>query len=65
MTLLEAIASGKHFRLRGSGQAFIDPNFQKLELTKSQIQSGDWEVAKEMVMVDKVEYEQMKAARAK
>lgn len=64
MTLLEAVASGKPFRIRGSGNAFIEKDFAWLTISRENILSGDWETSKEMVMIDREELDALKAKAA-
>jgi hypothetical protein len=57
MTLLEAIATGKDFRVKDTGMSFIDSNFQTITLTKDQLISGNWEVCSDYVTVPRQDYE--------
>lgn len=52
MNLLVALALNKPFRRKNSSSGWIDPAFVKLELTKDDLLSGDWEVPAELVKVD-------------
>lgn len=38
-----------------------DPNFEKIEVTRDELLSGDWEISKEMVLIDKEELEVLQA----
>lgn len=61
MTLLEAVASGQAFRVRGSNKSFLDPNFDVIVLTKLDILSGDWELSSDNVMIAREELEALRA----